>query len=235
MISILPDNVSDDKKAEILNDHYKDTCLKLAGYRKQRNRLVFFAVITLAIIPFIVVFPAETLRFLGAFFRRASIDDLTKKTDNPQYYFFLINFVARLIPGAILMNIAFAYKHYRIAMDKQFTYIKMLESELNSLYPESNLFNRETNFSSKESNSFSMWGSEHYGKVLKGLCYFSAITYITRFIPYPDETNITYILKVLIGIYGTWLSLTAALFFATKKPLTGGNIISLLMKKKEID
>ena len=191
MISILPDNVSDDKKAEILNDHYKDTCLKLAGYRKQRNRLVFFAVITLAIIPFIVVVPAETLRFLGAFFRRASIDFLTKKTDNPQYYFFLINFVARLIPGAILMNIAFAYKHYRIAMDKQFTYIKMLESELNSLYPESNLFNRETNFSSKESNSFSMWGSEHYGKVLKGLCYFSAITYITRFIPYPDETNIT--------------------------------------------
>ena len=97
MISILPDNVSDDKKAEILNDHYKDTCLKLAGYRKQRNRLVFFAVIILAIIPFIVVFPAETLRLLGAFFRRASIDDLIKKTDNPQYYLFLINFLARLI------------------------------------------------------------------------------------------------------------------------------------------
>ena len=235
MISILPDNVSDDKKAEILNDHYKDTCLKLAGYRKQRNRLVFFAVITLAIIPFIVVFPAETLRFLGAFFRRASIDDLTKKTDNPQYYLFLINFLARLIPGAILMNIAFAYKHYRIAMDKQFAYIRMLESNLNSLYSESNLFNRETDFSSKESNSFSMWGSEHYSRLLKGLCYFSAIAYISRLIPHPGETYITYILKLLIGIYGAGASLTAALFFATKKPLTGNNITSLLMTRKEIE
>ena len=235
MISILPDDVSDDKKAEILNDHYKDTCLKLAGYRKQRNRLVFFAVITLAIMPFIVAFPADTLRFLGAFFRSASIDDLIKKTENPQYYLLLINFLARLVPGAILMNIAYAYKHYRIAMDKQFTYIKMLESELNSLYPESNLFNRETKFSSKESNSFSMWGSEHYSRLLKGLCYCAAVMYITRFIPYPDETNITYILKVVIGIYGTGVSLTAALFFATKKPLTGNNIISLLMTKKEIE
>lgn len=233
MISILPDKVSDDKKAEILNDHYKDTCLKLAGYRKQRNRLVFFAVITLAIIPFIVFLPAETLQFLGAFFRRTSINELIKKTDNPQYYRLFIEFLARLIPGAILMNIAFAYKHYRIAMDKHFAYIKTLESELNSLYPESNLFNRETNFSSEESNSFTMWGSEHYSRLLKGLCYFAAITYITRFIPYPNETNITYILKLLIGIYGAGTSWTAALFFATKKPLTGNNIISLLMTRKE--
>ena len=78
-------------------------------------------------------------------------------------------------------------------------------------------------------------GSEHYSRLLKGLCYFSVIVYISRLIPYPDETYITYILKAIIGICGTGFSLNAALFFATKKPLTGGNIISLLMKKKEID
>ena len=235
MISILPDNVSDDKKVEILNDHYKDTCLKLAGHRKQRNRLVFFAVITVSIIPFIVIFPAETLQLLAAFFRRTPIDEVLKKNDNPLFYPFMIKVVARLIPGLILMNIAFAYKHYRIAMDKQFTYIKMLESELNSLYPESDLFNRETNFSSNESNSFAMWKSDHYSRLLKGLCYGAAIVYISRFIPYPDDTYITYIPKAIIAICGTYLSFFAAVFFMTKRPLTGKNIISLLMTKKEIE
>ena len=54
MISIDVDKVSDDKKVEILSDHYKDTCLKLAGYRKQRNRLVFYAALTMFITFFMV-------------------------------------------------------------------------------------------------------------------------------------------------------------------------------------
>lgn len=37
-------NVSDDKKAEMLNDHYKDTFAHLVAYRKQRDRLTFIVV-----------------------------------------------------------------------------------------------------------------------------------------------------------------------------------------------
>lgn len=227
MISIDVDKVSDDKKVEILNDHYKDTCLKLAGYRKQRNRLVFYAALTMFITFFMVLVPTETLRIVASIFVRTSIDDLIKNTDNLPYIY-----SARLIPGLILAIIAFTYKHYRISMDSQFAYVKMLESELNSLYPESNLFNRETNYSSKESNSYAMWSSQHYSKILKVGSLLSAIVYVNLF--FSGENRISTD-EVVVGIYGILACLMSALFFGTRKPLTDANIHSLVTSGKEIE
>ena len=222
---------SNDKKVEILNDHYKDTCLRLAGYRKQRNRLVFYAAITMFITMFLVFFPTEMLRIMAAFFLRTPIEDLIKNADDSLYNL-IVKFTARLIPGFILMTIAFTYKHYRIAIDTQFAYVKMLESELNSLYPESNLFNRETNFSLKESNSFAMWSSQHYSKVLVLASLFTVIVYATLCTPDKNEINID---EVFVGVYGILASLSTALFFGTKRPLTDANIKSLLTSGREIE
>ena len=218
-------SVSNDKKVEILNDHYKDTCLKLAGYRKQRNRLVFYASITMLITLFLQNFPAETLRIMASIFLRTAADNTIKITDN-------IDYKVRLFPGIILSIIAFTYKHYRIAMDNQFSYVRMLESNLNSLYPKSNLFNRETNFSSKESYSFAMWNSGSYSRLLRGGCLFLVIVDFIICISSIYEKNIDYAIVAVLGILSSLLSLV---FFITEKPLTDANIKSLLTSGKEID
>ena len=203
-------STSDDKKAEILNDHYKDTCLKLAGYRKQRNRLAFYAGVTIAITCLLELSPETRNAILSILFSKLGINT-TNTTQNIDSL--LTNHGLRILPGFILTFIAFTFKHYRIAIDKQYTYVQMLESELNSLYSRSNLFNRETNFSSNESSSFAMWSSEHYSRVLKWSCFCLVFLYMLTM-----TINDGFGLNV--SIYGCIASLISFVFFASKKPLS---------------
>ena len=216
-------SISNDKKAEILNDHYKDTCLRLAGYRKQRNRLVFYASITIITTLFLQIFPTETLRIVASIFLRTAADNAIKITND-------LNYGAILLAGFILMSIAITYKHYRIAMNNQFTYVQMLESELNSLYPKSNLFNRETDFSSKESLDFAMWNSRMYSKMLKGGCLFLVVTYVILCKGNIYEKNVS---EAIVTGYGCLMSLLSFAFFATQKPLTYANLVRVLTLSRE--
>lgn len=211
-------SASNENKADILNDHYKDTCLRLERYRKRRNRLVFYAAITMLITFFLQMFPTETLRIVASIFLRIGVDRVPELTDYSTHF-------ARLFLSIVLLNIAFAFKHYRIIMDKQFAYVKMLESDLNSLYPKSNLFMRETNFSLKESHSFSIWDSASYSQLLKAGCYFLIAIDASAIIGFDNENYLNKVLAACVGILGTLFSFT---YFATQKPITGANIISFL-------
>ena len=232
------DKVSNDKKVEALNDHYKDTCLRLAGYRKQRNRLAFYAAITIAITLFLGLAPNETRYYVISFFFRSAADRvITNTTGNV-----IFNVYVRLLPALILMSVALTYKHYRIAINKQFTYVEMLESELNSLYPESDLFNRETNFSSRESTDFAMWSSWMYSKLLIGGCVSLIVVHAWQIIhnlgllkSYSHKTNEieAIIAEVSIAIAVTGFSFLSMIYFYTKKPLTTESITKLLKTGRE--
>ena len=216
--------VSNENKADILNDHYKDTCLRLERYRKQRNRLVFYAAIMMLIIFFFQIFPTETLRIVASIFLRIGLNKVPEIADDSGH-------VARPFLGIVLLTIAFTFKHYRIAMDKQFAYVKILESDLNSLYPKSNLFKRETNFSLKESNSFSMWDSTNYSKMLTAGCVF--LIGLDALIIINFDSGY-YLAKAFVAILGIFATLLSIVFFATKNPLTDANIRSLLTTRKEV-
>lgn len=241
-------SISDDKKVEILNDHYKDTCLRLAGYRKQRNRLVFYAAITIVITLFIQFAPTQMLRVVTFFVFRSSASEVLNSTDKVDNEAnkdttdnaenatnaantdttddTLLNIIVRLMPALILMYLAITYKHYRIAMDEQFSYVKMLELELTSLYPDDSMFNRETSFSSAGSFSYSMWSSNMYSSQLRAGCIALICTYLIHL-----ELDK---LEIFVSLWGGLLSFYSMVLFVTEKPLTGANIKSLLTSGKEI-
>ncbi len=50
---------SNDKKLEILNDHYKDSFSHLVSYRKQRDRLMLFLLSVLGIMILFQYFPNQ--------------------------------------------------------------------------------------------------------------------------------------------------------------------------------
>ena len=217
--------VSGDKKVEILNHHYADTCRRLDAYRKQRNRLAFYALLTMVITLFVQLYPSptEALRVVILIFLRTSkvTRDVTEGSEN-----LLFLFVLRLSLNVVLMGIALIYKHYRMAMDSQFAYVKLVESDINALYPNSDLFNRETKFSLAESRDFGMWSSKMYGRLLKSGCVMLAITYLLLFLRQnPIET--------LIGIVGFICCLQSAVYFVTTKPITITRLTGLLTSGTE--
>ena len=115
--------------------------------------------------------------------------------------------ISKTLLNLILLFIALTYKHYRIAMDKMLTYVKRLEIELNSLYPESNLFNRETNFSSAETRDFAMWSSNNYSRLLKFGCIILILTYVVSSIVPPNTID------TIVGLFMIVLCFFAEVFF----------------------
>lgn len=160
--------VSSEKKVEILNDHYKDTCSRLANYRKQRNRLVLYALIIMGIAALFELSPQEALSAIFAIFSSKVGSNIKSIpiADIP-----VSNSVIKALPYLIIICIAITYRHYTIAIDNQYSYIQMLESELTSLYPRSNLFTRETNYSSRGSRYYAMWSSRFYDLILSAICF----------------------------------------------------------------
>lgn len=116
-------SISDEKKVEILNDHYKDTCTRMEIYRKRRNKLAFYAgliVFTTMFISFMKLQSAEIdiLSIVISYLTRSELEDIEKKFDSPMSYY-----IGRLIPVFMLMCVAYAYKHYRSALELQFSYL----------------------------------------------------------------------------------------------------------------
>ena len=165
---------------------------------------------------------------------------MTQMSTRPSNWIF--NVYVRWLPAIILMHVALTYKHYRIAIDKQFTYVEMLESELNALYPESDLFTRETNFSLKESSDFAMWSSRMYSKLLIGGCGLLIITHAGRLIynldlliygSYETDEVEAIMVEVIIAITVIPSIFLSLIYFYTKKPLTIKTITKLVKTGRE--
>ena len=197
-------SISDDKKVEILNDHYKDTCYRLNGYRKQRNRLAFYSALTIGISMFLQTSSAENLPIVLSFLTRVKVEHTKTWLDSVE----LAALVVSTLPILFLTTIALFYKHYRIAMDNQFTYLQLLEAELSAVFPKSKLFKRETKFSSMESQDYSMWGSKVNSKLLMGGCAMLLIVHAIT----PQHGVFLPIIKCLMCGYCFYL-------FRSRKPL----------------
>ena len=161
--------LSEDKKAEILNNHYRDTCTRLESYRRRRNRLTLYIGLGLIIIFFLQLHPESVVDII------ISTLDSKMGTDIKNTPLIIDKLPNNITPDLliypfiymIIFFISVTYKHYTTAIDNQYDYIQILESKLNSYFSESDLFTRETNFSSRQNPIYSMWSNDFYNTLLK--------------------------------------------------------------------
>ena len=145
---------SNDKKLEILNDHYKDTFSHLIRYRKQRDRLMLCLLVVWAIMYAFQFFPDETTGAMSRLFSKKIGVEIAL---NVLHVLFL--------PLIFIVILSHRYWQLWNLIERQYDYILELEKELSSLFLSGVPFTRELNFSFKGNASLSIWRHKTYNQV----------------------------------------------------------------------
>lgn len=123
--------VSEDKKLEILNDHYKDTFLHIQNTIKTRDRLFFYLLLILTAMYFQMASPQE-------------FDDAISKFFSGKLNGAKLNVtVARGMVWFLLLSVVLRYCQTVVGLERQYSYIHKLEKELAKFYPSEVAFTRE--------------------------------------------------------------------------------------------
>ena len=160
--------LSEDMKVEILNYHYEDSCTRLENYRQRRNRLTLYIGIALGIMYLMQLHPESIVNIIISVIESRAgikIKDASSTTNNLPFDF-APEMLIYLFIAVIIYLVSITYKRYTTAIDNQYDYIQILESKLNSYFSEGNLFTRETNFSSREKPTYSIWSNQIYNNIL---------------------------------------------------------------------
>lgn len=181
--------INDDKKMEILYDHYKDTCLQVKEYIKLREKL-FLYVIILIFILFVQFFLS------GSFIE--IINALIKKQIefNPKFsvalvdnllWFLLLAFVLRYFQTNVLIN-------------RQYSYLHSVESDLCKRAQEENFINREGSGYLKNYPIFSDWMHLLYTWIFPVLLLLTSVIKIVNEINTGKEIAINMIFDSMVFI-----------------------------------
>jgi hypothetical protein len=160
--------LSEDMKVEILNYHYEDSCSRLENYRQRRNRLTLYIGIALGIMYLMQLHPESIVNIIiSVLENRAGIKIKDAAlTTNKLPFDLAPEMLIYLFIAVLIYLISITYKRYTTAIDNQYDYIQILESKLNSYFSDSDLFTRETNFSSRENPTYSLWSNQFYDRIL---------------------------------------------------------------------
>ena len=191
---------SSEKKLEILNDHYKDTFSQLVIYRKQRDRLLLYAL------------AGVTLLLLYQFFPYLTIDvifDVASKKLDVAMDLDSIDKILIVMTPIIVFFFVVSHRYWQIwnLIESQYDYLEKLEQELASLYASGIPFTRESKFSNK-GKALSIWNSDYYNGVFRTILKFVlpalGVTFGIRHfgfkMPYPVMTVI-----LLIPFLSPWI------------------------------
>lgn len=115
--------LSDDKKIELLTDHYKDTFVHLTEYRKLRDRLFSLILLTITLLLFQIYSPTEAGAAIGQF--------IAKKLELQNAI--NISFIGSIIWFALL---GFVIRYFQtvIHIERQYDYIHNLEEQISNHY-----------------------------------------------------------------------------------------------------
>ncbi len=159
---------SNDKKIEILNDHYKDTFSHLIRYRKQRDRLMLFLLAVLAVMYVFQFFPDETT---------GAISKLLSKKLGVEIVLNVLHVL--LLPIFIVFILSHRYWQLWNLIERQYDYILALEKELSSLFMSGVPFTREINFAFRKNARLSIWRHTIYNRIFLSIWIFWIFLYIT--------------------------------------------------------
>jgi hypothetical protein len=123
--------IGNDKKVEILNDHYKDTIAQITEFRKLRDRLFSLVLLTVTLLLFQLYAPNEAGTTIGEF--------ITKKLEIQSAI--NIAFIQSVI-WFVLLGFVLRYFQTVTNIERQYSYIHGLEEQLGK-YFEGNAFSRE--------------------------------------------------------------------------------------------
>ncbi len=149
--------LTNDKKAEILNDHYKETFAQLTEYRKLRDRLFSLILLTVTLLLFQLYSPNDAGKTIGEF--------ITKKLEVQSQI--NIAFVGNMI-WFMLLGLMLRYFQTVISMERQYLYINDLEKQLSNFF-EGNAFTREGKSYLANYPKFSDWAHFLYTIVFPSL------------------------------------------------------------------
>lgn len=174
--------LSDDKKIELLNDHYKDTFVYLKETLRLRDRLFVFILLTITLLFFQLYSPDEAGTVIEAFIKKnLELEDAIS-----------IAFVGTVIWFALL---AFVMRYFQtvIFIERQYKYIHRLEDQLSSHYDDK-AFTREGKSYLKNYPLFSNWAYYLYtmifpillivvvvGKMINEYLFASGISFLLVF------------------------------------------------------
>ena len=152
---------SSEKKLEILNDHYKDTFSQLVRYRKQRDRLLLYALAGVTLLLLYQFFPNLTIDVI--------FDAASKRLDVAMDLDFIDKILLVMTPIIVFFFVV-SHRYWQIwnLIDSQYDYLEKLEQELASLYASGVPFTRESKFSNK-GKALSIWNSDYYNDVFRAI------------------------------------------------------------------
>jgi hypothetical protein len=144
-ISIRESALSEDKKLEILNDHYKDSFNHLREFLKTRDKLFFWVLIVVTLMLYQFFLPMEAKDVVGHIIMKALNLDETVDA----------SFMCSIIWFSLLAVVV-RYFQTVINIETQYKYIHKLEDQLTLCY-ENNAFTREGKTYLKDYWKFSKW------------------------------------------------------------------------------
>ena len=127
---------SSEKKLDILNDHYKDTFSHLVSYRKQRDRLLLYLLVVVAVMYLYELFPDKTT---------IAISEVFSKKIGVKIVDSIVSFLLQTLPLIFVTFLGLRYWQVWHLIESQYDYFEKLEKDLASLFPSGVPFTRESN------------------------------------------------------------------------------------------
>lgn len=140
--------VPDEKKLEVLNDHYKDTFSHLQGYLRRRNRLSLYLLLALAIMFLEVRNGNEngTQTIISALISKYLGDGMSLEPHS-----------VKLLTWFFLFGLVVTYCQVVVWIERQYPYLHKLEAELGPFFSSGSPFTREGESYLKDYPALSKW------------------------------------------------------------------------------
>ena len=117
--------MNDEKRAELLLDHHKDTFQHIRDSLKTRNRLFAYILIVLALVAFDAYSPGSLAELVNAYVAK-TLHSESQTTTIPILDFSIVGSMARFL----LLCLIVQYYQRSIQVDRQFKYIDHLERQI---------------------------------------------------------------------------------------------------------
>jgi hypothetical protein len=194
-ISIKESALSEDKKLEILNDHYKDSFNHLQEFLRTRDKLFFWVLIVITFMLYQIFLPLEAKDVIGHIITKAL--NLDNAVD--------ASFMCSVIWFSLLA-IVVRYFQTVVNIENQYKYIHELEDQISRCY-KNKAFTREGKTYLKDYWKFSKWIKRLY------VIIFPALLLIVIAAKMHNEISVSGGLSILL-VFDILVSISIAFFIS---------------------
>lgn len=198
--------LSEDKKLEILNDHYKDTFSHILNYLKKRDRLFLYLLLVLTVMFLQVVSPSESDAVISKFISKY-VGDVTINT----------SFIRGMV-WFILLSLTIRYYQTTVLIERQYAYLRKLGEELTDFCSSAIAFTREGKSYLENYPKLSDWAHTLYTWVFPALL----LIFITAKIWIEYQRSLAWVISLVFCLM-VWVTTYLYLFFRFQQKSSDGD------------